>query len=42
MKTIVRLLLLSFLLQSFQCDEEKTTFTQVTPQELIEKKTTNS
>ena len=42
MKTIVRILLLSILLQSFQCDENESNVSEITPEQLIEKKTRNS
>jgi hypothetical protein len=38
MKIIVRILLLSILLQSFQCDENESNVTEITPEQLIEKK----
>ena len=42
MKTIVRILLLSILLQSFQCDENESNVSEITPEQLIEKKTRDS
>ena len=38
MKTIIRILLLSILLQSFQCDENESNVSEITPEQLIEKK----
>ena len=38
MKIIIRILLLSILLLSFQCDENESNVTEITPEQLIEKK----
>jgi hypothetical protein len=38
MKIIIRILLVSILLLSFQCDENESNVTEITPEQLIEKK----
>jgi len=38
MKTIIRILLLSVLLQSFQCDENESNVSEISLEQLIEKK----